>query len=315
MTQKPFRKAGNTLLLSLALSTAFIGAFSAPSVHASDTAISAAAINYAQDWIVAPKAAYELIKQGALVLDARGADLKKSQGKLADAVAIVWEDLSEPNLPNKGRLIGDQAKLNQKLQSFGITKSRAIVVIADPVKGWGEDGRIAWTLRTLGHDKAVIVNGGLPALQKEGPLAIKPAVVPGDFVAAVTGKWDIKKEEIKDRLPKNDLVLLDVREPREYEGKTPYGESRGGHVPGAKPLFYKDLLGKDGALLPKADIERVLATKGVTKDKEIVSYCTGGIRSGWVTTVLNDLGYKARNYAGSMWEWSAQAASEYPLQK
>ena len=34
-----------------------------------------------------------------------------------------------------------------------------------------------------------------------------------------------------------------------------------------------------------------------------------------IKNLLNDLGYKARNYAGSMWEWSAQAAEEYPLQK
>lgn len=315
MKKNILRQSRNAFVLSVALSAAFIGAWSTPAAYATEAAVSASAINYERDWIVSPKAGFELIQQGALVLDARDESLKKSQGALANAVPVVWQDLSEPNLPTKGRIIGDAAELNKKLQSLGLTKSRAVVVVADPVKGWAEDGRIAWTLRTLGHDKVVIVNGGLPALQKVGALKIKPATVPGDFVIARSAKWEIRKEEIRDRLPKKDIVLLDVREPREYEGKTPYGESRGGHVPGAKSLWYKDLIGKGGALLSKAEIERILTSKGVTKDSEIVAYCTGGIRSGWFTTVLNDLGYKARNYAGSMWEWSAQAPAEYPLEK
>lgn len=308
------KKLSRPIALSLVISSATLAAVSTAPAFATEAAVSAATVNYERDWIVTPKAAFELIQQGALVLDARGTDLKKTQGALANAVPVTWQDLSEPDLPTKGRLIGDANALSKKLQALGVSKNRTIVVVADPINGWGEDGRIAWSLRSIGHPQVVIADGGLQAIQKVGALAIQPARIPGDFVVASASKWDIKKEEIKDRLPKKDFALLDVREPREYEGKTPYGESRGGHVPGAQGLWYKDLIGKDGKLLPRADIEKVLAAKGVTKDKEVVAYCTGGIRSGWTTLLLNDLGYKARNYAGSMWEWSAQPAAEYPLQ-
>lgn len=307
-----FKSARKPLLLSILLSSAVFSVALAPAAFATEAAVSAATVKYERDWIVTPKAAYQLIEQGALVLDARGEDLKEDD-KLANAVAVTWQDLSEPNLPTKGRLIGDPKVLNQKLQALGISKNRAIVVVGDPLKGWGEDGRIAWTLRTLGHGKVVIADGGLPAIRNEGPLHIQPAKVPGDFAVQPTAKWEIRKEEIRAHLPKKDLSILDVREPREYGGKTPYGESRGGHVPGAQGLWYKDLIGKNGKLLPRAEIERVLASKGVTRDREVVAYCTGGIRSGWFTVLLNDLGYKTRNYAGSMWEWSAQSPAEYPL--
>lgn len=309
------RSIGNALFLSLALSFAAPAALWSLPAHATEAAVSAATVNYERDWVVTPRAAYELIEQGALVLDARGEDLKKKQPPLANAVPVIWQDLAEPNLPTKGRLISDPNVLNKKLQALGVSRNRPIVVVADPVNGWGEDGRIAWALRTFGHGKVVIADGGLPAIQKEGTPHIQPAKVPGDFAVSSVARWEIRKEEIRERLPRKDLVVFDVREPREYEGKTPYGESRGGHVPGAIALWYKDLIGKDGKLLPRAEIERVLAAKGVTRDSNVVAYCTGGIRSGWFTTVLNDLGYKARNYAGSMWEWSAQPAAEYPLQK
>lgn len=311
----PNRRALGRALLSLAFAAPVLSTAWAPAARATEAAVDAASIRYERDWIVTPKAARELIAAGAVVVDARGKDLKTKQGALANASAVVWEDLSEPKLPTKGRLLGDDAALTAKLQALGIAKDKPVVVVADPVNGWGEDGRIAWTLRTLGHPKAVIVDGGLPALTAGGALQIAAPKIPGDFVVARTQRWETSKEELKASLGKKNLVVFDVREPREYEGKTPYGESRGGHVPGAQPLWYKDLIGSDGKLLPRPEIEKRLAAKGVTKDSEIVAYCTGGIRSGWFTTLLSDLGYKTRNYPGSMWEWSASPAAEYPLAK
>lgn len=305
------RRTAASLVAAIALSFSLGGVgFSA---HASNAAVTAATVEFARDWVVTPQAAFDLIKQGALVIDARAADLKRKSGELKGAVALVWQDLAEPNLPLKGRpLPVDQA--SKKLQALGVNKDSSIVVVADAVNGWGEDGRITWLLRNWGHERVVLVDGGLAALEKLGSLAIKPAAAAGDFVARESS-LEIKKEEVKAKLDNKDVVFLDVREPREFEGKTPYGESRGGHLAPAKHLFFKDLLDKEGRLLARADIEKILVSKGVTRDKEVVSYCTGGIRAGWVTTVLNDMGYKARNYAGSMWEWSAQPAAEFPLQK
>jgi thiosulfate/3-mercaptopyruvate sulfurtransferase len=304
-------------LLSIAASFAAAAALFAatPSTGARESAAAAAAVDFERDWIVSPGAGRELVQKGALVVDARGADLKKKQGALAGAAAVEWQDLSEPSLPTKGRLLSDAKELDRRLQALGLTAERPVVVVADPVNGWGEDGRVAWALRTFGHRKVVIVDGGLPALQQGGPLAITAPVVPGTFHATFDPRWHVTKEEIRAHLGKGDLALLDVREPREYEGKTPYGEARGGHIPGAKGLWYKDLLGKDGKLLPRAEIEKALAARGITRDSNVVAYCTGGIRSGWFTTVLNDLGYKARNYPGSGWEWAGSPAADYPLAK
>jgi thiosulfate/3-mercaptopyruvate sulfurtransferase len=303
------RRLLSAALLSVAAVAAILPA------QARTSAVNATAIQFENDWIVLPKAASELIAAGALVLDARGKDLKDKQAPVANAVPVTWQDLSRPDLPTKGRLLEDDAQMTKKLQALGVSKNQAIVVLGDPANGWGEDGRVAWTLRTLGHSKVVIVDGGLPAVLQLGKLAVQAPKIPGDFVVARTNRFEVRKEELKDRIGKANTVIFDVREPREYEGKTPYGESRGGHVPGAKGLWYKDLIGKDGNLLPRPDIEKVLASKGLTKDSEVISYCTGGIRSGWFTLLLNDLGYKAKNYTGSMWEWSASPADQYPLVK
>lgn len=309
-----FAKSISALSVALTLSGGLTLATIAPAAHATTAAVNGASVEFYRDWIVTPQAGFDLIKQGALLIDVRGEDLKKKSGAIPGAVALVWQDLAEPNLPTKGRPL-PVAQATKTLQALGISKERPIVVVADAVNGWGEDGRVTWLLRAWGHTRVVLVDGGLGALEKIGNLSVKPAVAPGDFFASENSPLEIKKEEVKSKLGRKDVAFLDVREPREYAGKTPYGEKRGGHLSPAKHLFFKDLLDKNGLLLPRDEIEKILASRGVTRDKEVVSYCTGGIRSGWVTTVLNDLGYKARNYAGSMWEWSAQGAEEYPLQK
>jgi thiosulfate/3-mercaptopyruvate sulfurtransferase len=44
-------------------------------------------------------------------------------------------------------------------KALGVSGDVPVVVVACSVKGWGEDGRIVWTLRTLGHPAAVFVDG------------------------------------------------------------------------------------------------------------------------------------------------------------
>jgi len=263
-------------------------------------------------WVIPADKARSLIAQGALVLDVRGQDLKSAQ-PLANAVAVEWPYFTKDSKAEKGELLEDDAELSKRIQGLGISRGTPVVVVGDSLKGWGEDGRIVWTLRTLGHPSVFFVDGGIVALLAGGDPGIKAASGTGDFEVKRIADFEIDKEQLRQRLGDKSIVILDTREPREYAGETPYGESRGGHVPGAQHIFYKDFLDAKGDVLPPDQIRAKLTSFGVTPDVEVVSYCTGGIRSGFVTAVLNNAGIKARNYAGSMWDWSSADAKEYPL--
>lgn len=265
-------------------------------------------------WVVSADEAKALITQGAVVLDNRDASPRR-QSPLPNAVALEWPQLTYPNVPAKGKLLEDDAALTKVLQQAGVSKDKVVVNIADPINGGGEDGRLTWALRTLGHTEAVFVDGGYQALVKDGAPLIAAPKIPGDFVVARTTEWEIKRDDIKADIGKAGVVIIDTREDREYAGGTPYGESRGGHVPGAKHIWYKDLIGKDGHLLPKAELATRLKELGVDKDTQVDAYCTGGVRSGFLTATLTDAGYKAKNYAGSMWDWSSADSKQYPLEK
>lgn len=267
-------------------------------------------------WIVNAQQAQILRQEGATLLDARSLKMLHWD-RLPGAIAVSWQDFAQPNLPTKGKLLEDDAILTQKLQEIGIFQDKPVVVAIDPQTGWGEDGRIVWMLRTLGHQKAVLVDGGYRALIQagvSGEFTLASTSPPkGDFVVKRRSDWIISRDQLRGRLTPKNLVIIDTRQAREYAGETPYGEQRGGHIPGAIHLYYQDWLDHNGMLLSREAILNQLAQNGIIPQTEIVAYCTGGVRSAWLTTVLVDLGFDAKNYAGSMWEWSASPPEDYPL--
>ena len=272
-------------------------------------------IDFEAKWLVSAEQARELIADGAIVVDTRVKALR-DDAPLPNAAVLMWEELSAgPAPPAMGFLHPDDKALTDKMQSVGISSDKVVLAIGDPVNGWGEEGRIAWTLRVLGHPRAAIVDGGYAALTNGGVPEIQAPATPGTFVAERNDKWEIvDRAQAKQLFSGGNVVFLDTREPREFEGKTPYGESRGGHVPGAKHLYYKDLMDENGLVLPASAISERLATLGIGENDSIVAYCTGGVRSAFATSVLQDQGYKAVNYTGSMWDWAEGEEGEFPLE-
>ncbi|GBF50677.1 rhodanese-like protein [Leptospira ryugenii] len=269
-----------------------------------------------RSWIVSPKQAAALRSKGALLLDARAVHLRLST-RLPDSIPLAWEDLSLTEEPNAGKLKPQNLAVDF-LKGKGIQTKHTLLVLGDPLAGWGEEGRLVWSLRTFGYSNAFLVDGGVRfflkwAERKEEKLnQTKPSLSSANFVPV---QESIEAAELQKSIQQktNHYFVLDVREKREYLGDTPYGERRGGHIPGAQWLYYKSFLNAKGFIKPDSEIKDLLYRLGYKKGQEVVSYCTGGVRSGFSTAVLVSYGYKAKNYAGSMWEWSAKPESDYPL--
>jgi thiosulfate/3-mercaptopyruvate sulfurtransferase len=175
--------------------------------------------------------------------------------------------------------------------------------------------------RTLGHQSTAFVDGGHQALIQAGcPITwelTQPSL--GDFVVQRNDLWSIQRDELKANLiakpATHNFIAIDTRSPQEFAGATPYGERRGGHVPSALPFYFKDLKDANGYLLKSEQIIAKLNQLRIERDTPIAAYCTGGIRSAFFVAVLADLGFtNVKNYAGSMWEWSASEAANYPLE-
>ncbi len=272
-------------------------------------------------WVINAAVAKQLIEAEATILDVRS-QISWRFGHIPNASCVNWQQFSQKTPPNKGKLLDNSQALEQLLRQLGISNNKPVIVIGNPTHPlhFGEEGRIVWMLHTLGHSQAAFVDGGQQALTKAG-IALEmwgnKLKQVGDFKINRTTAWEIQAHQLQSSLvnPQN-LIVLDNREAREYFGHTPYGEKRGGHIPGALHFYFKELLQPNGYLLSPEQIDYQLKQAGIEKGshKEIITYCTGGIRSAFFVAVLVNLGYtNVKNYSGSMWEWSQAENSSYPL--
>lgn len=246
---------------------------------------------------------------GLVVIDARP-QMAYLFSHVPGAVNVAWRAFSDPDAATKGVLDPNVERLAQRVGALGVANVSDVVVYGDPMDGSGEEARIFWTLRFLGHEKVRVLNGGFHKWSAErrpiergssSPVAVR-------FSAKPNPKWLMLKDELKDRLKDSALGIADARSPQEYAGATGPGISRGGRIPGAKNLPFDRFYNADGTLQSAEKIEAAARAAGITKDQEVVTYCVGGVRSSMLFLVLLSAGYSnLRNYAGSWWEWSNDA--------
>lgn len=243
-----------------------------------------------------------------IVLDARSQEAY-DKGHLPNAVRATWQEWSNVEVAQDS---GDWAviKSNEELSTIfgnlGIDGTKPVVVYTDTQSGWGEEGRQLWALRVFGLTDTYILNGGIKAWKAAGGEISKDA----STITPVTGPTASPNEAlfadtqyVADNLDK--VNILDTREDAEFAGTKNYGEKTNGRIPNSKHIWFKDFYNADGTLLTPAQIRARVEALGYTTDEDVVLYCTGGIRSGFTTIMLQIAGYtKARNYNGSFSAWS-----------
>ena len=104
---------------------------------------------------------------GMVVLDARPT-MAYLFSHIPGAVNLNWKDFSDPASPVKSLLDSDLARLEKKIGDLGVSQDRQVIVYADPFESWGDDGRIYWMLRYVGHLKIQILDGGWFKWKQEG---------------------------------------------------------------------------------------------------------------------------------------------------
>lgn len=222
-----------------------------------------------------------------------------------------------------GSMPPDKAKFEALMGKLGISNTTYVVLYGS---GGGNPfiTNAFWLMKYFGHNKVSYLNGGIAKWTQEkrrtatgAPAQITPAkykAVPDESIRADA---DYVLQNIKN--PK--VAIVDTRGADAYSGKmneVPNKNKRTGHIPGAINLdFYSTNLNKDGTFKSVKDLKAAYEAKGVTKDKEAITYCQGGFRSAHTYLVLKHLlGYpNVRNYVGSWGEWSNLDPAKYPLEK
>ena len=246
------------------------------------------------------------------------------------------EDFDSKHVPGSlflgvGQLMGavgngstppDKAKFEAFMGELGINKDDHVII-----HGLNSDNPFtlgaAWLMEYFGHNKISYLNGSLTKWIKENRATAKemPAVKP------LTYKAESPNEAIRadaayvlKGLKNPKVAIVDARGTEEYTGKNNKEENkRVGHIPGAVDLgAYETNFKEDGTLKSADELKAIYEAKGITKDKEVITYCQGGIKAGNSYFVLKHvLGYPdVKDYVGSWGEWGNRVDFEkYPIEK
>jgi thiosulfate/3-mercaptopyruvate sulfurtransferase len=242
-------------------------------------------------------------------------------GHIPGSVLFDWRKDMNDQL---NRDILSKAQLEDLLGRNGISNDTTIVLYGD-FNNWFA-AYAFWDLKYYGIEKVQLMDGG----RKKWLLEDRPVTKDIPTYSPTTSrafdpdeKIRIFKEDVRDSISSKEKALVDVRGPKEFTGETtappeyPNEQAqRGGHIPGANNIPWGQAVNDaDGTFKPRDQLEQLYSSKGVTPDKEVITYCRIGERSSHSWFVLKYLlGYpNVRNYDGSWIEWGNSI--RFPIEK
>jgi thiosulfate/3-mercaptopyruvate sulfurtransferase len=191
--------------------------------------------------------------------------------------------------------------LGRQLEDLGIDNASRVVL-------YGETWHLGWVFAALdraGHgDRTALLDGGLPQWRAEGrpvETGAAPAVTRGRFTVAPRDML-ATTEGLQGRLGSRRLAIIDVRSEQEYVA---------GHLPTARHLDWSRAFTRpDSALENVASLfvdpdrlDAMFRAAGAAPGREVVLYCTIGLRASLMYALARRLGYDARFYDGSWAAW------------
>lgn len=184
-----------------------------------------------------------------------------------------------------------------------------LVVAYDAAGMASAAARCWWMFRVFGHNKAAVLDGGLPKWIAEARTVAAGApatLAPKSFLARFHGDLVRDLGAVKAISERGGATILDARTAGRFEGTAPepWAGGRGGHIPGSRSLPFGELIDSEAKTLLSPDRLRArLATAG---DGPIVASCGSGVTACVIALAFHEIGRQdVAVYDGSWAEWGS----------
>lgn len=226
-----------------------------------------------------------------------GADFLDLQGEFSDASSQHFF------------MMPDVAQLEAAFGRHGLDACKTVVLYSIGTMMWAT--RFWWMLRSLGVE-ARVLDGGFDKWKEEGrPVETgEPRSYPATtFRSTPRAGFFVDKNVVKAGIGDPATVIVNALGPQFHRGREPSRYGRPGRVPGSVNVPAATLANPDKTLTTLADAEARFTAAGVTRDKNVILYCGGGISATIDLFLLTQLGYdKLTLYDASMGEWAKDPA-------
>jgi thiosulfate/3-mercaptopyruvate sulfurtransferase len=190
---------------------------------------------------------------------------------------------------------------------FGVGERSRVVTYSTTTPQWAT--RVWWLLRVFGFDNAAVLNGGFSKWSREGrPVETGPARprTPAHFVVREERQLMVGKDEVQQAIGDGAICTLNALLPEQYAGSGGNSYGRVGRIRGSVNVPAARLIDPaTSAFLPAEELRRRFDAVGAL-DKEVITYCGGGIAASADAFALVMLGHdRVKLYDASMSEWAA----------
>lgn len=231
-------------------------------------------------------------------------------GHVPGAVCWRWKDmLWDSNM----RDFPDPDEFARRMGAAGIGNDTIVVFYGEGIQfgiyAW-------WTFVYCGHRNVRVLDGGRSRWVAEGRTLTKDepaAAAPTTYEPQARNEdMRVMRAGVFDALNDGSTKILDARSPEEYSGERvggpggpDVGAVRYGRIPGARHIYYLDLMDENNSFRSPEDLAAQLTARDVGAADEVITYCRMSHRATVIYFALTQLlGFeKVRVYDGSWTEW------------
>lgn len=201
-------------------------------------------------------------------------------------------------------------KFMSRMRAMGVGDGHQVVVYDGA--GLFSAARVWWMFRLMGQKDIAVLDGGLPKWQADGHPVTDAAPVIRDRHMTVTRQNQMIKDvtEVARAAKLGSHTIIDARPPGRFTGESPEPREgmRSGHIPGARNVYYGDLLNADGTMKSVAALTAIFTKAGVDLSKPAITTCGSGVTAGILALALSRMGKDDHAvYDGSWSEWGMYA--------
>lgn len=221
------------------------------------------------------------------------------------------DELSDPEadarMPHVGRMFmrPESAAFATVMGRAGVGGDTLVVACTRSSPMWS--ARLWWMLRSFGHDRVAVLDGGFAAWVASGwPVTSTVSIpTPARFVARPRPELLATLDDVIACTADADSVVINALRPELFRGEEAGRRPRPGRIPGSVNVPFLDVYDDEGCFLSPIALRPMFAAVGALDADRVATYCGGGIAAASDALALAMLGVDAAVYDGSLNEWSS----------
>ncbi len=234
---------------------------------------------------------------------AEQAHAEYKQGHIQGAVFFDIDKISNPDtdLPH---MLPDTVMFSSRARKLGIGDGNRLVVYDR--NGFMASARVWWTLRVMGVQDVMVLDGGYGAwLEAGGEVEdMPPVAVERHFTPRFRSDLVKNRQQVARALEEGNWDIIDARPPGRFTGEEPEprADLKSGHMPGARNVPAGSLVAPDGRMKSREDLQALFNLS----DGPVITTCGSGVTASTLALALARLGRDdVAVYDGSWTEWAS----------